>query len=128
MQCKSCNTELPKRAKVCPKCGTKVNDKPEGSLKVIAIIGLVVAMIGSMMPFVQNTEDITDAYSYMNISVPAMWYLFILCFVASIILIVLKKENFHSSLQLWLQSFSSFHLLHLTLRDTQAGQISHYIG
>ena len=93
MQCKSCNTELPKRAKVCPKCGTKVNDKPEGSLKVIAIIGLVVAMIGSMMPFVQNTEDITDAYSYMNISVPAMWYLFILCFVASIILIVLKKEK-----------------------------------
>ena len=24
MQCPSCNTELPKKAKICPKCGSKL--------------------------------------------------------------------------------------------------------
>ena len=28
MQCPSCNTELPKKAKICPKCGTAVG-KPK---------------------------------------------------------------------------------------------------
>ncbi|MBC5679433.1 zinc-ribbon domain-containing protein [Lachnospira hominis (ex Liu et al. 2021)] len=27
MQCKSCNTELPKHAKVCPRCGALVGKK-----------------------------------------------------------------------------------------------------
>ena len=45
MQCKSCNTELPKHAKVCPRCGALVGKK-SGNLKVIAIIGLVIAFIG----------------------------------------------------------------------------------
>ena len=32
MQCPSCNTELPKKAKVCPKCGTAIG-KPKGNLR-----------------------------------------------------------------------------------------------
>ena len=50
MQCKSCNTELPKHAKVCPRCGALVGKK-SGNLKVIAIIGLVIAFIGGLLPF-----------------------------------------------------------------------------
>ena len=57
MQCKSCNTELPKHAKVCPRCGALVGKK-SGNLKVIAIIGLVIAFIGGLLPFVQNSSDI----------------------------------------------------------------------
>lgn len=68
MQCKSCNTELPKGAKVCPKCGEMVDDKHSGNLKVIAVIGLVIALVGGLLPFVQNKNEITDAYSFMNIS------------------------------------------------------------
>ena len=75
MQCKSCNTELPKHAKVCPRCGALVGKK-SGNLKVIAIIGLVIAFIGGLLPFVQNSSDISDAYSFMNIDAPVMWYLF----------------------------------------------------
>ena len=40
MQCPSCNTELPKKAKICPKCGTAVG-KPKGNIKLMAIIGLM---------------------------------------------------------------------------------------
>ena len=58
MQCKSCNTELPKHAKVCPKCGTKVNDKQSDNIKVIAVAGLIIAMLGGLLPFVQNTTEI----------------------------------------------------------------------
>mgnify|MGYP002109402480 CR=1 FL=1 len=91
MQCKSCNTELPKHAKVCPRCGALVGKK-SGNLKVIAIIGLVIAFIGGLLPFVQNSSDISDAYSYMNIDAPVMWYLFMIAIIAAIILLVLKKD------------------------------------
>ena len=30
MQCPSCNTELPKKAKVCPKCGTAIGKPKKG--------------------------------------------------------------------------------------------------
>ena len=75
MQCKSCNTELPKHAKVCPKCGTKVNDKQSDNIKVIAVAGLIIAMLGGLLPFVQNTTEIRDAYSYMNIDLAFVWYI-----------------------------------------------------
>ena len=93
MQCKSCNTELPKHAKVCPRCGALVGKK-SGNLKVIAIIGLVIAFIGGLLPFVQNSSDISDAYSFMNIDAPVMWYLFMIAIIAAIILLVLKKDMF----------------------------------
>ena len=57
MQCPSCNTELPKKAKICPKCGTAVG-KPKGNIKLMAIIGLVVMLIASLLPFVQSGEGI----------------------------------------------------------------------
>ncbi len=90
MQCKSCGAELPKRAKVCPKCGTMTSDKT-GNLKVVAVIGLVIAMIGGLLPFVQNTEEISDAYSFMNIDMPIVWYAFLAACVVSIILLVARK-------------------------------------
>ena len=98
MQCPSCNTELPKKAKVCPKCGTAIG-KPKGNLRVMAIIGFVVMLIASLLPMVQSGEKIKlglypKAYSfgYMNISMPVMWYLFIACIVVAIILVVARKE------------------------------------
>lgn len=91
MQCKSCGTELPKKAKVCPKCGTLTSDKT-GNLKVIAVIGLIIAMVGGLLPFVQNTEEISDAYSFMNIDMPVVWYLFLAACVVSIILLVARKD------------------------------------
>ena len=45
MQCKSCGTELPKKAKVCPKCGELVGKQKSDNLKVIAVAGLVIALI-----------------------------------------------------------------------------------
>ena len=91
MQCKSCNAELPKHAKVCPRCGALVSDK-SGNLKVIAVIGLVIAFIGGLLPFVQNTSDISDAYSFMNIDLPVMWYLFMIAIVVAILLLVARKD------------------------------------
>lgn len=98
MQCPSCNTELPKKAKVCPKCGTAIG-KPKGNLRVMAIIGFVVMLIASLLPMVQSGEKIklglypkAYAFSYMNISMPVMWYLFIACIVVAIILVVARKE------------------------------------
>lgn len=98
MQCPSCNTELPKKAKICPKCGTAVG-KPKGNIKLMAIIGLVVMLIASLLPFVQSGEKLKEgvypkayAFSYMNISMPVMWYLFIACIVVGIILVVARKE------------------------------------
>lgn len=93
MQCKSCGTELPKKAKVCPKCGTLTTDK-SGNLKVIAVIGVVIAMIGGLLPFVQNAEEVSDAYSFMNINTPIMWYLFLAACVLSILLLVARKDMF----------------------------------
>lgn len=98
MQCPSCNTELPKKAKVCPKCGTAIG-KPKGNLRVMAIIGFVVMLIASLLPMVQSGEKIklglypkAYAFGYMNISMPVMWYLFIVCIVVAIILVVARKE------------------------------------
>lgn len=98
MQCKSCNTELPKKAKVCPKCGAIVG-KGKTNLKVIAIIGMIIAMIGGLLPFIQSGEKLSDGYvpkayafSFMNIDMPVMWYLFIACLVVGILLVVAKKE------------------------------------
>lgn len=98
MQCPSCNTELPKKAKVCPKCGTAIG-KPKGNLRVMAIIGFVVMLIASLLPIVQSGEKIklglypkAYAFGYMNISMPVMWYLFIACIVVAIILVVARKE------------------------------------
>ena len=100
MQCPSCNTELPKKAKVCPKCGTAIG-KPKGNLRVMAIIGFVVMLVASLLPMVQSGEKIklglypkAYAFSYMNISMPVMWYLFIACIVVGIILVVARKEIF----------------------------------
>ena len=100
MQCPSCNTELPKKAKICPKCGTAVG-KPKGNIKLMSIIGLVVMLIASLLPFVQSGEKLKEgvypkayAFSYMNISMPVMWYLFIACIVVGIILVVARKEIF----------------------------------
>ena len=98
MQCPSCNTELPKKAKVCPKCGKAIG-KPKGNLRVMAIIGFVVMLIASLLPMVQSGEKIklglypkAYAFGYMNISMPVMWYLFIACIVVAIILVVARKE------------------------------------
>ena len=95
MQCPSCNTELPKKAKVCPKCGTAIG-KPKGNLRVMAIIGFVVMLVASLLPMVQSGEKIklglypkAYAFGYMNISMPVMWYL---CIVVAIILVVARKE------------------------------------
>ena len=105
MQCPSCNTELPKKAKICPKCGTAVG-KPKGNIKLMAIIGLVSMLIASLLPLVQSGEKIKEgvyptayAFSYMNISMPVLWYLFIACIVVGIILIVARKEFFSIILQ-----------------------------
>ena len=100
MQCPSCNTELPKKAKICPKCGTAVG-KPKGNIKLMAIIGLIIMLIASLLPLVQSGEKIKEgvypiayAFSYMNISMPVLWYLFIACIVVGIILVVARKEFF----------------------------------
>lgn len=94
MQCKSCNTELAKHAKVCPKCGTRVKGKAPKNIKVLAVAGVAITFIGGLLPFVQNTEDIETAYSFMNIQQPAFWYAYMLLLVASMLLIAFKKEKF----------------------------------
>ena len=93
MQCKSCNTELPKKAKVCPRCGALVDDRATANLKILAIVGIVIAMLGSMLPFVQNTGTVSDAYSFMNIDIIALWYIYLLLLVGSILLVVAKREK-----------------------------------
>ncbi len=95
MQCKSCNTELPKHAKVCPKCGAQVGKKKSDNIMVVAIVGLVMLFIAGMLPFVQNAdvEMISDAYSFMNIDVPAMWYLYMLALIVAIVLVAIKNEK-----------------------------------
>ncbi|MBQ4283236.1 MAG: ABC transporter permease subunit [Lachnospira sp.] len=122
MQCKSCNTELPKKAKVCPKCGKIVNEKSSGNLKVIAVFGLVIAMIASMLPFVQNTSEIKDAYSFMNIDMPIMWYLFILAIVVSACLLVARKDMLSiistlAAAAVFVVSFVGFDFRHYSKRN-----------
>ena len=99
MQCKSCGTELPKKAKICPKCGA-LNGKPAGNTRYLAIIGMVIMLLGGLLPFVQSNEELMDGYTpkaysfgFMNISVIFMWYLFMLIIVAGILLVVAKKEK-----------------------------------
>ena len=67
----------------------------------MAIIGLIIMLIASLLPLVQSGEKIKEgvypiayAFSYMNISMPVLWYLFIACIVVGIILIVARKEIF----------------------------------
>ena len=62
MQCKSCGTELPKKAKVCPKCGA-LNGKPTGNTKYLAIIGMVIMLLGGLLPFVKSNEQLMDGYT-----------------------------------------------------------------
>ena len=56
MQCPSCNTELPKKAKICPKCGTAVG-KPKGNIKLMAIIGLIIMHCQSFTSCSVRRED-----------------------------------------------------------------------
>ncbi|MGN0316361.1 MAG: ABC transporter permease subunit [Lachnospira sp.] len=100
MQCKSCQAELPKKAKICPRCGT-MNGKPKTNLKVLAVAGFVIMLVGSLLPFIQadkviEINDVLEAYSFgfMNVSVPVMWYLFIALIVAGILFLVARKEIF----------------------------------
>lgn len=100
--CKACNTELPKKAKLCPQCGTKVYQPPK-NIRVLAIAGAVIAFLGGLLPFIQNTETVKDALSFMsylnNKNYPyanheILWYLYMLALVATIVIVVLKKEVF----------------------------------
>ena len=99
MQCKSCGAELPKKAKICPKCGA-LNGKPAGNTRYLAIIGMVIMLIGGLLPFAQSNEQLMDGYTpkayafgFMNISVIFMWYLFMILIVVGILLVVAKKEK-----------------------------------
>ncbi|MCM1467046.1 MAG: ABC transporter permease subunit [Alistipes sp.] len=106
--CKVCNAELPKNAKKCPECGTKVYQPPK-NMRVLAIAGAVIAFIGGLLPIIQNVTDMTsqakvkDAYgfmSYLNNDGYAfayhktLWILFMLALVATCIIVVFKKEIF----------------------------------
>ena len=62
MQCKSCGTELPKKAKICPKCGA-LNGKPAGNTRYLAIIGMVIMLIGGLLPFAKSNETLMDGYT-----------------------------------------------------------------
>ena len=111
-QCKACSTELPKKAKKCPQCGTKVYQPPK-NVRVLAIAGAVIAFIGSLLPLIQNVvkadgklktlKNIQDAFGFMSYLHKAkdtyaydyhqyMWYLFIAALVATCIIVVFKKE------------------------------------
>ena len=61
MQCPSCNTELPKKAKICPKCGTAVG-KPKGNIKLMAIIGLIIMLIASLLPLFSQERRLKKAF------------------------------------------------------------------
>lgn len=65
MQCKSCNTQVPKRAKKCPKCGAPIihDDK---NVRVLAIAGAIIALIGGLLPFVQLKSFVGIAFGFMN--------------------------------------------------------------
>jgi putative aldouronate transport system permease protein len=113
-ECKACGTELPKKAKKCPQCGTRVYQPPK-NVRILAIAGAVIAFIGSLLPYIQNIEkaekklellkNVQDAYSFMSFMHKAktvyqydyheyLWYAFIAALVVTCILVVLKKEVF----------------------------------
>lgn len=85
-----------KKQRFVRSAGELVGKQKSDNLKVIAVAGLVIALIGGLLPFVQNTdvELISDAYSFMNIDVPAMWYLYMLAIVVSLVLLAAKKDMF----------------------------------
>lgn len=65
MQCKSCNAEVSKHVKKCPKCGAPIV-KDQTNIRVLAIIGACVALIGSLLPFVQFKNQVGIAFGFMN--------------------------------------------------------------
>lgn len=106
--CKVCNAELPKNAKKCPECGNKVYQPPK-NIRILAIVGAVLAIIGGLLPFIQNYEDMTsqakvkDAYSFMSYLNndgyqfayhKTLWILFMAALIATCIIVVIKKEVF----------------------------------
>ena len=57
-KCKHCQTDIPKKAKVCPNCKRKQG----GKLKIIFLVILVLGIIGSFMPDEESevkTEEVT---------------------------------------------------------------------
>ena len=51
--------------------------------RYLAIIGMVIMLLGGLLPFVQSNEELMDGYTpkaysfgFMNISVIFMWYRF----------------------------------------------------
>lgn len=124
MLCKSCNTQVPKRAKKCPKCGAPIIHE-EKNVRIIAIAGAIIAFIGGLLPFVQLkslveiafgfmnggqilkdtsvylTEDLSwletvEAYSGMSTNTfgAMFWYIFMALLLATIVLCVLKLEKY----------------------------------
>lgn len=51
-KCKHCQTEIPKKAKVCPNCKRKQG----GILKIVLIVILIMGIIGSFIPDEEKTE------------------------------------------------------------------------
>ncbi len=124
MECKSCNTQIPKRAKKCPKCGMPVI-KEEKNLKVLAIVGAVIAFVGGLLPLVQLKSLVEVAFGFMNggfilkdlgayhspdsswgevldtyLTVPnstfgeVFWYIFMLALIATVLLVIFKYEKY----------------------------------
>ena len=101
--CKVCGSELPKKAKSCPQCGVKVYQPPK-NIRVLAIVGAVLAIIGGLLPFVQNSDikvkakDCFSFMSYLNNDKyeftyhQYLWYFFMLALVATCIIVAAKKE------------------------------------
>ena len=52
-KCKHCQTEIPKKAKVCPNC----KKKQGGILKTVLIVILIMGIIGSFVPDEEKTEE-----------------------------------------------------------------------
>ncbi len=95
MLCRSCNAEIPKKAIRCPKCGTAVV-KSRRNIYPIAIAGTVISFVGGFFPAIQNSDSskkFTPAYGFMNYEHPALWYLFMLLLVVSVILCAVKLEK-----------------------------------
>lgn len=65
MLCKSCNTQVPKRAKKCPKCGAPVLHESK-NIRVVAIFGAIIAFVGGLLPFVQFKSLVEVAFGFMN--------------------------------------------------------------
>lgn len=101
--CKVCNSELPKKAKSCPQCGTKIYQPPK-NIRILAIVGAVIAVIGGLLPFVQNSDlkvKAKDAFSFMSYLNndgyeyayhQYLWYVFMIALIATCIIVAAKKE------------------------------------